>query len=1081
MSSEPSEPAEFVTTPRQPYPGLRPFDEAEQRLFFGRDHQIREILKRLQQTYFAVVIGGSGSGKSSIVNAGVVPALRKKQLRGSGDFWLAARFTPKDRPLRYLAAALAEFIDPKPGQSPDETVEDIEQTLLETNSLAGFLRRYRNHLKLEEGQAPESRENANLLIFCDQFEEIFREQNRYNPETRQLVDLIVEAHRNRDDYPQLYVIIGMRSEDLHRCAQFIDLPNVVNEASFLTRRLDEVEIASAIIEPIRLVLRLRGIKPTRFEPIEVDPWPFEVDLLRRLNKAVSSLAYDPDHLPLLQHLLSVLWRHVEEKLALQGEALKNPAAAEAFRITADDLAPALGFSTIAEADEFAARNKRPDRWILERGLDLAAEGVMPEDDRLKRITEMMFRLLAWVDDRGNYTRRWTTRAEIAGVTRDLTPGKRRGIARLLHGLRQRLRGQRAEDDDRPASDDEIEAVIGAFTARYPFLFVRTGREGKIDVSHEAFIRNWETFRAWLNDERSLALAFGSLRTAYAHWREKLVDPHRRWLGWLSGIFGDRLSGERLYRMRDWSTYRSHNAAWAALYAGGVDSQEAESEHRQPNQISEGTLRLLRRYYWKSLGIRYSLVAWPWVVTGLALVAGGYLFESRRQVDQSKIQVAALTPYIVAEAVIKGVERRRSDWGIDERQANALVFESAVALDILRNIQKPKTGALELYRKFRQADDPSLVYVASVLVDKAARETLGSAMWPVPDSPPKNPASPARAQPVQDFKTLRPECQATTKKFLRAQTGDDLAEPGLIRHVRAPGDSTGDRRLLVAQSPETSLNFLLLSPERDCPVQSVFSLGIPPNSDLEIDPSLRLIVMNQKAGGTFLYRLDWIRRCRHDNGSQTCDVDLGLDWVLTLHDKGPYHVVDSSHVKVNSSHAGGREQQYQLGRDYKATLLPRRQAERARESFRAPVGKVVCDRRGPYVALLTAEKGGDEFDVLRILSVKGEGPCEDHAEDRTVLMTFDLRAYSIRNVAFAKEGSTIDPPDDVPDQIYLQSEEPNVVYSLAWKLATLRSKMCDIVRKQNGDRVPSANELPISVEVREALNKRDDYTPVEICN
>src|SRR5262249_5837005 len=128
MSSELSEPIETAaapeerSAPRQPYPGLRPFNDDEQRLFFGRDQQIREILDRLQQTYFAVVIGGSGSGKSSIVIAGVIPALRKKQLRGSGDFWLAARFTPQLHPMRSLATALAEFIEPKPGQSPDDTL-----------------------------------------------------------------------------------------------------------------------------------------------------------------------------------------------------------------------------------------------------------------------------------------------------------------------------------------------------------------------------------------------------------------------------------------------------------------------------------------------------------------------------------------------------------------------------------------------------------------------------------------------------------------------------------------------------------------------------------------------------------------------------------------------------------------------------------------------------------------------------------------------------------------------------------------------------------------------------------------------
>ena len=502
--TESTVPSEMYSAPDQPYPGLRPFRENEQRLFFGRDRQIKEILQRLERSSFAVVIGGSGSGKSSIVNAGVIPSLRKKQLRGRGDFWLTARFSPLDRPLESLAGALAELIEPKPGQTHQDIIAEIQQTLLETNSIAGFLDRYRNHLKLEEGQAPESRENANLLIVCDQFEEIFRDQNRENPETRQLVDLIVEAFRNRDEYPQLYVMIGMRSEDLHRCALYIDLPNVINQASFLTRRLDDDEIASAIIEPMRLVLRLRGIRPARFKPIEVDPWPFDVGLLRRLYKAVSSLSYNPDHLPLLQHLLSVLWRHVEAKYVIDGDKTGNGTTAASIAITPDDLAAALGFSSIDEVDAHARRNKLPDSWILERALDHAAEGVMPRQDRLRRITEIMFRLLAQVDDQGIYSRRWTTRQEIADVAGTQIVAKPRGF----RGLWQRLSGRaRVADDDRPATDAEIEEVIRAFTSTYPFLHVLDGREGNIDVSHEAFIRNWKTFRKWLQDEHSLACGF----------------------------------------------------------------------------------------------------------------------------------------------------------------------------------------------------------------------------------------------------------------------------------------------------------------------------------------------------------------------------------------------------------------------------------------------------------------------------------------------------------------------------------------------------------------------------------------------
>ena len=65
-----------IKVPTDPFPGLRPFEFEESHLFFGRDGQVEKLIDKLSQPRFVAVTGTSGSGKSSLVRAGLLPALR---------------------------------------------------------------------------------------------------------------------------------------------------------------------------------------------------------------------------------------------------------------------------------------------------------------------------------------------------------------------------------------------------------------------------------------------------------------------------------------------------------------------------------------------------------------------------------------------------------------------------------------------------------------------------------------------------------------------------------------------------------------------------------------------------------------------------------------------------------------------------------------------------------------------------------------------------------------------------------------------------------------------------------------------
>lgn len=95
----------------RPYPGLRPFRRDEAVCFFGREDQIDQMLDKLAETHFLAVLGTSGSGKSSLVRAGLLPALSYVGLSESSatdvaPYWSITELRPGNRPFQRLATAL---------------------------------------------------------------------------------------------------------------------------------------------------------------------------------------------------------------------------------------------------------------------------------------------------------------------------------------------------------------------------------------------------------------------------------------------------------------------------------------------------------------------------------------------------------------------------------------------------------------------------------------------------------------------------------------------------------------------------------------------------------------------------------------------------------------------------------------------------------------------------------------------------------------------------------------------------------------------------------------------------------------
>ena len=273
-----------------PFPGLRPFRMDEEYLFFGRERQCQELMDRLLRRRFLAVLGASGSGKSSLVRAGLLPTLYGGGLPGKGSHWSVAVMRPGGDPLGNLAESLLEselwdefaFDD---NSKPDRL--DLETTL--QRSALG-LREVAKLARLPKGH--------NLLVVVDQFEELFRFSRTGATEAQRdeadaFVSLLIEA--TRQEQFSIYVVVTMRSDFFGDCASFESLAQVINDGDYLVPRLTRDQLKEAIEGPVRV------------GGAEMSP-----SLVQRL---LNDSGDDPDQLPILQHALMRMWHFWK----LQGE------------------------------------------------------------------------------------------------------------------------------------------------------------------------------------------------------------------------------------------------------------------------------------------------------------------------------------------------------------------------------------------------------------------------------------------------------------------------------------------------------------------------------------------------------------------------------------------------------------------------------------------------------------------------------------------------------------------------------------------------------------------------------------------
>src|SRR5262245_35681714 len=158
---------------RRPFPGLRPFDFDDHEFFFGREDQIFSLYRLVERNRFVVVVGSSGSGKSSLVRAGLHPLLELETKGTGGRIWHWKEMRPSTAPLERLARALTEL-----SNDADPVIA------LERENRIGYHLRRSSFGIVDSLNEVEGLGSDTLVLIVDQFEELFRYAGSGVPERR---------------------------------------------------------------------------------------------------------------------------------------------------------------------------------------------------------------------------------------------------------------------------------------------------------------------------------------------------------------------------------------------------------------------------------------------------------------------------------------------------------------------------------------------------------------------------------------------------------------------------------------------------------------------------------------------------------------------------------------------------------------------------------------------------------------------------------------------------------------------------------------------------------------------------------
>lgn len=256
---------------RNPFPGSRPFFSSEDQLFFGRDKAVMEVIDLLLKRRFVAMVGASASGKTSLIQSGVIPALLADMKRE----WVPIFIRPGKRPMESLIRGIQRVF------SKDISELDVHSFLNSSQSIGDFLK--------EKGLT-----NYHYFFVVDQFEELFtwpvvlkKRKSGKNPDAVHFINHLMKLLGEKEI--QIFLMLSIRAEFLDYCSKYRELTEHLNKSKYLLPQMNRNDLKEAILEPFRLA------------GASVESG-FEEYLLNDMEEVEPSL-------PLLQHALKQTWNH----------------------------------------------------------------------------------------------------------------------------------------------------------------------------------------------------------------------------------------------------------------------------------------------------------------------------------------------------------------------------------------------------------------------------------------------------------------------------------------------------------------------------------------------------------------------------------------------------------------------------------------------------------------------------------------------------------------------------------------------------------------------------------------------------